>query len=73
MKDVVVSAIMSDKDLGPKLYGVLPIGRIEEYIPVIFFFYFLIIYWDQYLVLELSLYNGLIRRQHVFTNKELYP
>ena len=60
LKDVVLSAIMSDKDMGPKLYGVLPIGRIEEYIPVIFFFYFLIIYWDQYLVLEHSLFIGFI-------------
>lgn len=38
LKDVVVSAIMSDNGLGPKLYGILPYGRIEQYIPVIICF-----------------------------------
>ena len=32
LKDVVVSAIMSDYQLGPKLYGIFPIGRLEELI-----------------------------------------
>ncbi|KAK6191601.1 hypothetical protein SNE40_003246 [Patella caerulea] len=29
----VVFAILSEKDLGPKLYGIYPTGRLEEYIP----------------------------------------
>jgi choline/ethanolamine kinase len=32
LKDVVVSAIMSDKGFGPKLYGIFTQGRLEEYI-----------------------------------------
>lgn len=36
LKDVVVSAIMSDHKLGPKLYGIFPAGRIEEFIEVRF-------------------------------------
>ncbi len=32
LKDVVVSAIMSDHQLGPKLHGIFPLGRLEELI-----------------------------------------
>lgn len=32
LKDVVVSAIMSDNQLGPKLYGIFPSGRLEQFI-----------------------------------------
>ncbi|CAF0715411.1 unnamed protein product [Brachionus calyciflorus] len=32
LKDIIVSAIMSDHNLGPKLYGVFPNGRLEEFI-----------------------------------------
>jgi len=31
---VVVSAILSDYKLGPKLYGFFPLGRIEQFIEV---------------------------------------
>jgi choline/ethanolamine kinase len=34
LKDVVVSAILSDFKLGPKLYGFFPLGRIEQFIEV---------------------------------------
>lgn len=30
----VIFTLMSERCLGPKLYGVFPGGRIEEYIPV---------------------------------------
>jgi choline/ethanolamine kinase len=32
LKDVVVSAMMSDNQLGPKLYGIFPSGRLEQLI-----------------------------------------
>ncbi|RNA14177.1 choline kinase alpha isoform X2 [Brachionus plicatilis] len=32
LKDIIVSAIMSDHHLGPKLYGIFPNGRLEEFI-----------------------------------------
>jgi choline/ethanolamine kinase len=32
LKDVVVSAMMSDNQLGPKLYGIFPSGRLEQFI-----------------------------------------
>jgi hypothetical protein len=35
LKDIVVSAIMSDNMLGPKLYGLFQYGRLEEFINVI--------------------------------------
>lgn len=37
----VIFTLLSERKLGPKLYGVFPGGRIEEFIPV-FFFGFLI-------------------------------
>jgi hypothetical protein len=37
LKDVLVSAMMSDKRLGPKIYGVFKCGRLEELINVIEF------------------------------------
>jgi choline/ethanolamine kinase len=33
----VIFTLLSERHLGPKLHGVFPGGRIEEYIPVSFF------------------------------------
>lgn len=32
LKDVVICALMSDKGFGPKLYGIFPQGRLEEFL-----------------------------------------
>ncbi len=34
LKDVVICALMSDKGFGPKLYGIFPQGRLEEFLKV---------------------------------------
>jgi len=30
----VMFAILAERDLGPKLYGIFPQGRLEQYVPV---------------------------------------
>ena len=32
IKDIIVSTILSDFQIGPKLYGIFPAGRLEELI-----------------------------------------
>jgi choline/ethanolamine kinase len=32
--DSVIFMLLSERKLGPKLYGIFPGGRLEEYIPV---------------------------------------
>lgn len=32
--DAVIFMMLSERNLGPKLYGIFPGGRLEEYIPV---------------------------------------
>lgn len=32
--DSVITMLLSERKLGPKLYGIFPGGRLEEYIPV---------------------------------------
>lgn len=32
--DSVITMMLSERNLGPKLYGIFPGGRLEEYIPV---------------------------------------
>lgn len=32
--DSVITMLLSERNLGPKLYGIFPGGRLEEYIPV---------------------------------------
>ena len=34
LKEVIVSCVISCKKMGPKVFGVLPFGRIEEYLNV---------------------------------------
>ena len=34
LTDSVVFALLAEKGLGPKLYGVFTTGRVEEYVPV---------------------------------------
>lgn len=34
LTDSVVFALLSERKLGPKLHGIFPGGRIEQYIPV---------------------------------------
>lgn len=34
LKDIVVSTIMSATKIGPKLYGLFPMGRLEEFLNV---------------------------------------
>jgi choline/ethanolamine kinase len=34
--DSVITMLLSERNLGPKLYGIFPGGRLEEYIPVSF-------------------------------------
>ena len=36
-EDSVIFALLAERHLGPKFYGVFPGGRLEEYIPVRFF------------------------------------
>ena len=36
--DSVITMLLSERNLGPKLYGIFPGGRLEEYIPVSFMF-----------------------------------
>jgi choline/ethanolamine kinase len=44
LRNSVIFALFSEKKKGPKLYGMYPEGRIEEYIPVsILFFYIMYI------------------------------
>lgn len=38
----VIFTLLSERHLGPKLYGVFNGGRLEEYIPVLFFLFFLL-------------------------------
>lgn len=35
LTDTVVFTLLSERKLGPKLHGIFPGGRIEQYIPVI--------------------------------------
>lgn len=35
--DSVITMLLSERNLGPKLYGIFPGGRLEEYIPVSIF------------------------------------
>lgn len=35
--DSVITMLLSERKLGPKLYGIFPGGRLEEYIPVSIF------------------------------------
>ena len=30
----VMFAILAERELGPKLYGIFPTGRLEQYVPV---------------------------------------
>ena len=32
--DCVITMLLAERNLGPKLYGIFPGGRLEEYIPV---------------------------------------
>ena len=41
LTDSVIFALLSEKQLGPKLYGVFTHGRIEEYVPVRLHFSFM--------------------------------
>ena len=34
LTDSVIFALLSEKGMGPKLYGVFTTGRVEEYVPV---------------------------------------
>lgn len=34
LTDSVIYALLAEKGMGPKLYGVFTTGRIEEYVPV---------------------------------------
>lgn len=34
LNDSVIFALLAEKNMGPKLYGVFTEGRIEEYVPV---------------------------------------
>lgn len=50
--DSVITMLLSERNLGPKLYGIFPGGRLEEYIPVSIFpadclitFYYKIARW----------------------------
>lgn len=36
--DSVITMLLSERKIGPKLYGIFPGGRLEEYIPVGCFF-----------------------------------
>ena len=36
LKEVIVSCTLSCKKIGPKVFGILPFGRIEEYLNVIY-------------------------------------
>ena len=47
LKDIIVSTILSDFSIGPKLYGIFPAGRLEELIEVIR----LLIYCGKHLVI----------------------
>lgn len=38
LTESVVFALLSERQLGPKLHGIFPGGRIEQYIPVNIFF-----------------------------------
>lgn len=38
LTDSIVFALLSERKLGPKLHGIFPGGRIEQYIPVSDFF-----------------------------------
>lgn len=35
----VMFAILAERDLGPKLYGIFPQGRLEQYVPVSHLFF----------------------------------
>lgn len=39
LTDTVVFTLLSERKLGPKLHGIFPGGRIEQYIPVSFIFF----------------------------------
>lgn len=39
LTDTVVFTLLSERKLGPKLHGIFPGGRIEQYIPVIYCYY----------------------------------
>ena len=34
MLESVMFAILAERELGPKLYGIFPQGRLEQYVPV---------------------------------------
>lgn len=34
LTDSVIFALLAEKGMGPKLYGVFTTGRVEEYVPV---------------------------------------
>ena len=39
MTESLIFMLLSERKLGPKLYGIFPGGRLEEYIPVPFLFF----------------------------------
>lgn len=39
LTDTVVFTLLSERKLGPKLHGIFPGGRIEQYIPVMSVWY----------------------------------
>lgn len=43
LTDTVVFTLLSERKLGPKLHGIFPGGRIEQYIPVIMPLFLLLI------------------------------
>lgn len=47
LTDTVVFTLLSERKLGPKLHGIFPGGRIEQYIPVS-----MRIEWDSYNIFQ---------------------
>lgn len=46
LTDTVVFTLLSERNLGPKLHGIFPGGRIEQYIPVSLFVFIKLGIWE---------------------------
>lgn len=50
LRNSVIFALFSEKKKGPKLYGMYPEGRIEEFIPVSIYIYIYIFFLKSYVL-----------------------
>lgn len=62
LRNSVIFALFSEKKKGPKLYGMYPEGRIEEFIPVSIVFFKSYVYtcqlsYDEFLTIFFSMYK----------------